>query len=476
MKRGLLMIVLCVAVATGCVNSKRFRYVHNQPTCFRPPANATDPVPGNPSEQRLQFPSVDCATTFYKTGFVEFYEDGGYVDPVQRDKVLALIDAEKARAPGGKVITLVYVHGWKNNGNVSSVKPKDVERFTSALVELGTRARLANPDNPVPVIGVYIGWRGKSLRGPGWFTFLSYWGRRNTANSVGDGGPLTKVLNDVIEKTNGTAANDASRVMLVGHSFGARVLEHAVESGVTLYDEANVRGDTVVRPRVDLVLYVNSANDARLSMTRVQRLREKPIVVRHPDYDPAKCAAIPRPPSLEDQICKEYPLLVTIMSKGDLATKYLQPVATSIFPDRGSAQDPPQPPQGQFADRTPSPVIYRRASAGHMPFMHSHVVTEIICPRDPRDGVACNPEDPACAFAFRTRGDCDACFKASLRGPVDGKSPFNQTAFWIMNIDTRISKDHGDIWNQSFLDMVGALMAPRGFFEPGSPRMQIRAQ
>ena len=32
-----------------------------------------------------------------------------------------------------------------------------------------------------------------------------------------------------------TSDDDRTRVMLVGHSFGARVLEHAVESGVKLW-------------------------------------------------------------------------------------------------------------------------------------------------------------------------------------------------------------------------------------------------
>ena len=41
--------------------------------------------------------------------------------------------------------------------------------------------------------------------------------------------------------------------MLVGHSFGARVLEHAVESGVKLWDPEVKATGTPVRPRVDLV-------------------------------------------------------------------------------------------------------------------------------------------------------------------------------------------------------------------------------
>ena len=94
--------------------------------------------------------------------------------------------------PGGKIITLLYVHGWKNNANQMPAgrKPQDVERFGTAMAELGYQASQTSPESPVPIVGVYVGWKGKSLMGPGFFTFLSYWSRRNTANRVGDQ-PLT---------------------------------------------------------------------------------------------------------------------------------------------------------------------------------------------------------------------------------------------------------------------------------------------
>ena len=263
------------------MREKRFRFVHDQPNCSRRRPTRSRAPRGIGTRQ---YPSVDCRSALYKTGFIELNEDGSYVDPAQERKVLALIDAEKRRGPDGKIITFLYVHGWKNNGHPAAPgeKPQDVERFSTGLAELGFRARLAAGGGPaVPIVGVYIGWRGKSLRGPSWFTFVSYWSRRNTANRVGGGSMLPAAINDVIEHTN--AGSEKSRVILVGHSFGARVLEHAIENGVRLYDEERVRQGTIVRPRVDLVLYVNSANDARLSMGRVQALQKNPITVRHPD-------------------------------------------------------------------------------------------------------------------------------------------------------------------------------------------------
>ena len=468
--RRVLVCGLMATLSTGCVMADRYRYVQAQQDCFKP---ASDPVPGQANEHR-QFPSVDCRSALYKVAFVELDGDGNLFDPDQAKKALALIDAEKSRVTGGKIITLLYVHGWKNNANQMPAgrKPQDVERFSTAMAELGAQASQASPESPVPIVGVYIGWKGKSLMGPGFFTFLWYWSRRNTANRVG-GKPLSALINDVIDHSV-TSADDPTRVMLVGHSFGARVLEHAVESGVKLWDPELKAAGTPVRPRVDLVLYVNAATDSRLSLARLESLRTNPITVRHPDYDPQKCAAA-KP---KDPICKEYPLIVAITSKGDQATKYAQPAANTLNFDGKGAPMPPLP-TGTFLEKLPSAGNIKRSAPGHFPFMHSHAATERACPlvlNDPFALPVCDDNDPSCAFAFRGRGECTACFKVSARQPLDGRAPFNQTAYWIMNIDARVIKDHGDIWNLSTLSMLSAMMAPRGFFEPHTGRMQIQAK
>ena len=58
---------------------------------------------------------------------------------------------------------------------------------------------------------------------------------------------------------------------------------------------------------------------------------------------------------------------------------------------------------------------------------------------------------------------------------TDVKDRSNDTPFWIMSVDPTVIKDHGDIWNVSFVEMLAQLMAPRGFFEPEYFRVQLRA-
>ena len=288
-----LALVLSVALlsSAGCVRTRNYRYVQKQPECFANPSE--DPLPGVPGEKR-PWPSLDCRQTLYTVGFIEFDEDGKPIDPLEETKALRLIDEARERSPKGKIVTVVYVHGWKNNASEAQPggKPKDVEKFRTALAELGVpaakqAAKAAGSDRPVPIVGVYMAWRGKSLMGPSWFNFLSFWGRRNSANRVGEGDAFASSLTKVIEKVNERAGgvDTGSRIVLVGHSFGARVLEHAIEmENIELHKP--IAGQSAVEPTVDLALYVNSANDARLTMSRLQKLRETPIVVRHPDYRP----------------------------------------------------------------------------------------------------------------------------------------------------------------------------------------------
>jgi hypothetical protein len=544
-----LLLVAVAPLTTGCVRQQRFRFVPAVTACFPETMKAT-PVAG-PKDQK---PSLDCRSALYKMAFIEFDEQGRLFDPEQSKMATRLIEAEKARANGGKIITVVYIHGWKNNAAEAPPggKPKDVEKFQGALSELGYRAADAAKKAgtaPAPVVGIYLAWRGKTLMGPSWFTFTSLWSRRNTANNIGDGPDLATVLDGVIDLTNKGSAT--SRVLLIGHSFGARVLEHAIESQrVRLFDR--IEGDAIVRPRVDLVLYVNSANDARLGMGRVQALQASGLRVHHPDFTPEECAKPAARADLEKRaaLCRDYPLLVAITSTGDSATKYLLPLADTINGDRLKPelekQLPPLPTGDGYANPAPSAGAVRKAAAANLAFLQSHEAHEVPCPaikpaaaeppkpveaqideavrravaealgkgEDPAARKAreaaesekrrreeqerlyrtihpiCGAGDADCRFVFRTLGDTPTCYQvdqrqvvsvpaplvnAEARPPIP-KPPFNRTPFWIMQVDPTVVKDHGDIWNLSFVELLGQLMAPRRFFDADSPRMQLAAE
>jgi hypothetical protein len=90
-------------------------------------------------------------------------------------------------------------------------------------------------------------------------------------------------------------------------------------------------------------------------------------------------------------------------------------------------------------------------------------------------------------FRCEPAKDRDFCFEALREGErycyeVRRKpGSRNETAFWIMNVNSDVIKDHGDIWNENLLDMLSSLAAQSPIFTPKQParierdaRMKLR--
>ena len=160
------------------------------------------------------------------------------------------------------IFLVAFVHGWRHSAAESSTSLQQFRWFARELAgsdeicnkepvldgEGGEGIRRERPCRSRPhVVAVYLAWRGKStgaLSGrlvlP---EFLSFWGRKATALRVA-GTPMTETLFgmlDALEKADealarGHAASGTetsgyvparSRSMIVGHSFGARIVENA---------------------------------------------------------------------------------------------------------------------------------------------------------------------------------------------------------------------------------------------------------
>ena len=170
--------------------------------------------------------------------------------------------------PGGVrsegIFLMVFVHGWRHSAAESSTSLRQFRWFASELASSkeicnkgpilekngggGKKAWRDGPCRSRPhVVAVYLGWRGKSTGALGERLvlpeLLSFWGRKATALRVA-GTPMTETVFGILhalEKADETLAGahaasglDAlgyvpvrSRSMIVGHSFGARVVEHA---------------------------------------------------------------------------------------------------------------------------------------------------------------------------------------------------------------------------------------------------------
>lgn len=408
--------------AVACTPDVRYRYFPDQSCSPKPCINLPAKVPG----------------VGWQLAFVEFKDNGSPWDPLQTDRALELI--EKAKADnGGAAVVLLYIHGWKNNANdAQPPERKDVEKFKTALDAVAVQvSHETTGDRVPPLVGIYIGWRGGTVNVEPVKT-LTYWSRRATARHVG-----RKGIFDTIERVVKTAKpsnDDRTRLILVGHSFGARVLENAVDG----LDDTNKRegpmlawhtsmgaapGGSRRPPPVDLVVFVNAATQSSISGKTIARLRANHAVFYGPGGSPEACADDPAGDRRPE--CRPLPLYVAVSSTGDQATRYVLPIANSLIPPK------------------PSPL--RVKSAAFTGGLQSHQVVEVDCP--PPVPYRCEPSN-ALEFCFEANRDEQRVCYQVLRKP--GAS--NATPFWDMTVDPRVVTDHGDIWNQNLLDMFGAVL------------------
>jgi hypothetical protein len=171
-------------------------------------------------------------------GHVEMKEYGTYQDNRQMSLIERAVEEDTRSGKGlfRKGITVVvFVHGWFNNAEEHN---GNLNQFRDLLSSVAAEQKGQNRG----VLGIYLSWRGLSVPPP--LGFLSYWGRARTADNVGQGimvEALARIRNIhwlVSAGLNGggsTAAQpvyENSRLVLIGHSFGARALYAAVGGGM----------------------------------------------------------------------------------------------------------------------------------------------------------------------------------------------------------------------------------------------------
>ena len=404
---GVLVLLTVAGSLTACVRQKQYRYVN---------------VTG------MQLPAIeDHQDKGYKVAFVEFKDNGDPHDPQQTEAAVNLIETERGVKDKNYVassVVIIYVHGWKNNADqVTPPKRKDVEKFKDALAQVAPLLPRLPDGRPTPLVGVFIGWHGKSLELPDAVNWVSFWTRGIAARRVG-GDALTKSLNRLVQAGKAGSKdhkNVNAKVLVVGHSFGSRVLENAekrksIQKGacVQLHDDGRP-----TRPPVDLVLFVNAATGSKVTRDIIDECTPKKgsdpnhIFVRHPNYDDKLCE-IDEGPRASSPLCRPYPMFVSISSRSDYATKILLPLAAF------------------------------RLSAAHTDWLNTHKVVEL----KPEDEV---PADHI--FTFRSGHHNGEHLYAVVPKQRDHMDPF-----WIMTVDRNVISSHGDIWNTDFMSMLISLM------------------
>ncbi len=408
-----------------------------------------------PSETVVTPATPKTARDIYRLAFIEFDEQGDFWDREQLRKTVQAI-----RDTGRPILLVSYIHGWQNNSRESDAD--DVAQFRGVLARLTADQTVQL--SGLQVFGVYISWRGRVVHKVNpvvdAFTWLfkegSFYSRKNAATRISSSTPITEAIFTLIK----TARRDTpgnSRCVVIGHSFGALVLEKALAQalvGTWLYQEPLVPGAhkatavTVFKP-ADLILLVNSAAESIYSKEMIDMYR---------DTTPLRGA----------------PHVIMISSDADKATGLAFPIGTKL-------SNTPKLLTGTFRKyhdegHDTSQFKYFTQTAGHNDSLQSHRLVAI------EKGKSDLGADP---FDLNLRNTPGSYENVTLytgtrydwtKWEIKREGP-NLTNYWVLHVPKDIIPGHGPIFEGESRDVMAALfsLANRPEAAERSVRVSVKA-
>jgi pimeloyl-ACP methyl ester carboxylesterase len=385
----------------------------------------------------------------YDLLFVEF-DDQGWVQgaaeqsvPVGPDhlsKLYATIEEiHKGVTANGEHLRLVlFVHGWQHNAQAND---SNVHSFRKLLREISVL------ENNTRVVGIYIGWRGKSLTIP-YVNNVTFWERKNTAERVAQGGvqELLRWL-DLLRDTGVNKNGERNVGMLtIGHSFGGLITFEAL-SGELLRNSVRFKR--------------NEAKPKDPFMSRVGDL----VVIVNPAFEGARYeslrSASRRLPKMERN---QLPVVIVATSESDCATRVAFPLARGL--------------NTVFESTTGEEWWATVAAVGH----NARYITHELSRCESNDaacqkacGTPTGPTGVGAPNKFETEVSRDYAHMSEIakKGFDAGKpKPSRQylcggldlrwteqaypdhNPFWVVRTTKDIMKDHGDIFNPAMVAFV----------------------
>jgi hypothetical protein len=249
------------------------------------------------------------------------------------------------------------------------------------------------------VIGLYVGWRGRTYSLP-ILIDASFWNRRVAAHRV-----ASMRLVEVLYRTAQEAAKASdSKCVLVGHSMGGLVLEKTIGPAVVAELMAAQGATGSLSPDYDLVVSANPSIEALYSKQLIDILKRSGVRLVVEDH-------------LGNRSDASGPLLVSLTSEADAVTRVMFPLAmkiNSLFVRYRHSRDPDAPGQRRLGIHT----------AGWVPYLHSHRV---------------EVDDRRVTFH-----------------EIPGR--WNDTPFWVFQVPEKVSASHNDIdgplWGRMMIELM----------------------
>lgn len=189
----------------------------------------------------------------YQLAIVEFDDQGRCYCRQQMDDVADRVDA--MRTGREDAILLVFVHGWKHNAETND---PNLMSFCDVLARTAKHETDSATGAPRPVMGVYVGWRGKSTYGMGdAVADTTFWGRQEAGHRVATGS-VRELFGRLRHYRNSRLKDHGSALLVIaGHSFGGMIVFSALAQ--SLIQSASTPVGKVIPGFADLVLLVNPA-------------------------------------------------------------------------------------------------------------------------------------------------------------------------------------------------------------------------
>lgn len=162
----------------------------------------------------------------YTVAAVEFDDHGEFWSRDQYEQVIA--DIKDKYKNNDAVQMVAFANGWKHS---AALCDEYLSCFRTMLAFLAAIEETSDESKKRPVYGVYVGWRGGSMKIPVLKNF-TYWERKNTAHRVGTGDVVELFATlDALhrDKRGGPDVNNKlTRLTIMGHSMGGAIVFSAI--------------------------------------------------------------------------------------------------------------------------------------------------------------------------------------------------------------------------------------------------------
>lgn len=317
---------------------------------------------------------------------IEIDDYGRFWNPKAAEETL---DAIAKGSLNKNTVVMAFIHGWHHNADDCD---ENFKNFHNSLGQLQKRLdepgyrdarKQLNLSDDMQVIGLYVGWRGRSL--PSFLDYFTFWTRKSAAERVGDGDLrefLTKLQKLYIKRNETQDSVDTTFMGLVtvGHSFGGQVLFKAV-SGSLERDLIDALSRGTQNPATN-----------KISLTEIVSGFGDMTVLLNPALEAFQYERIHRLARSSTFTSRQAPVLLTVSAEDDSARKYWFPLGRNLnllfrptFPDdKGkelwtTALGEYIPQQTHYLEKTDEPSdlkdsLYYECRIKHEDFSDRHIL------------------------------------------------------------------------------------------------------